>query len=171
MKFLSALFILFLIMGCNKPVNANSTVVVTINDTLAVSKKDISKIKYLEFEIDSKAKKVLNTWRAYGDIANAMAGLKVAEFNFFTEDKAFFTSALQDLESTTPRELDTDPIKARVLVLSTKLSKLEEIINLNTSTKNDRLNIIKEVLEAHSNCIFQINKKFEKEGQIIEKPE
>lgn len=171
MKFLSALFVLFLIVGCNKPVNANPTEVVTLNDTLSVSKKDISKIKYVEFEIDSKAKKVFNNWRAYGDIANAIAGLKEGDFIFFTENKIFFSTALEDLESTMPNEIDTAPIKARVLVLSTKLYKMEEIMNLNTSEKKDRLIVIKEVLEAYSNFIFQVNKKFEKDAQKIVKPE
>ena len=50
------------------------------------------------------------------------------------------------------------------------VDKIPESGLLSSAKKEDLLLAITDVLISHSNLVFQINKKFEKESQNIEKP-
>jgi len=75
-----------------------------------------------------------------------------------------------ELVETTPENINTDGIKARLLVLQNMYLKLSSSANLSTSTKKELKKDIKDLLEAFSNLNYQINKKFEKDAQRIIKP-
>lgn len=173
MKYFTFFFILLSFFSCNK--TEKTIVQQDINvekiDSLTLSKKDIAKIEYTDFGIDSKAKVTLDSWQAYNDIARAINDLKQADFTFFTVDRSVFISTIQELETTVPKEIDSDAVRARILVLKTKLYKLEEATNLENTKKMDELLIIRDVFQSFSNLTFQVNKKFEKEAQTIIKPE
>ena len=173
MKHFTFLFILLSLLSCNKTEKKTIEQDIDIEkiDSLKIAKKDMDKIQYTDFGIDSKAKVTLDSWQAYNDIARAINELKQADFTFFTVDKSVFSSTIQEMETTVPKEIDSDAVRARILVLKTKLYKLEEAANIDNTKKTDKLLIVKDVFQAFSNLTFQINKKFEKEAQTIIKPE
>ena len=173
MKFISTILILVCLISCKKysEVTEQKIEREVVKDTLSLSKKDIAKIKYLDYGIDAKAKNTLDSWLVYNIISKAVEDLKNANFDFFIEDEAVFASALEDLDTTIPENINTASIRARVLVLKTKLYKLEEATRLTTTSKKEHLLIVKEVLEAFSYVTLLVNKKFEKEAQNIIKPQ
>lgn len=173
MKFLSALLLLICLVSCKKTVNTTEEVVEETKqrDTTLVSKKDIAKIQFLDYGVDAKAKNTLDSWLTYNTVATAIAGVKNGDFGFFIDDKAVFETAMEDLDTTIPKNIDTAAIRARLLVLKTKLYKLEEATRLTTTTKKEHLLVIKEAFQAFSYVTLLINKKFEKEAQNIIKPE
>jgi hypothetical protein len=57
------------------------------------------------------------------------------------------------------------------VALETTLFKFEGTANLNAVKKEILLKGIEEVLIAHTNLIFQINKMLEKEAQNIDRPD
>lgn len=138
---------------------------------MSLTKKDIAEIKYLDYGIDTKAKNTLDSWLVYNILSKAVEDLKNANFDFFIEDEAVFASALEDLDTTIPENINNASIRARLLVLKTKLYKLEEATRLTTTSKKEHLATIKEVFEAFSYVTLLVNKKFEKEAQSIIKPE
>ncbi|AEH01001.1 hypothetical protein [Lacinutrix sp. 5H-3-7-4] len=162
--------LLFFLSSCNNNQNKQTKETVVKKDTTLLTKNDIDKITYVDYGIDSKAKNTLDSWQSYNTIALAIDNLKKGDLNFFKEDNTVFVSSVNDLETTIPENINTEPIQARILILRTKLLKLEEVLNLGTSKKNEKLLIMKEVFEALSNVTLQINKKFEKEAQNIIKP-
>ena len=160
-----------MLSACKKEV---TTVVKTdkiSNDSTKITKEDISKIKYIEYGIDGKAKQTLDSWEAYNIISRAIETVKLADFDFFKADDAIFNTTLKDIETTIPQAIDSEPINARVLILKTKLLKFREIVNLGTSNKKEKLIAIKELLQSFSYVTLQVNKKFEKEAQHIIKPD
>jgi len=173
MRFLSIFLILICLFSCKNSIEKTEETVeqTTQKNTTKVSKKDISKIKYLDYGVDIKAKNTLDSWLPYNTIATAIASLKNGGFSFFVDDETVFSTAMKDLETTIPENIDTASIRARILVLKTKLYKLEEATKLTTTTKKEHLLIIKEVFQAFSYVTLLINKKFEKEAQYIIKPE
>ncbi|OIQ23615.1 lipoprotein [Lacinutrix sp. MedPE-SW] len=169
-KLFLAITLLFFLSSCNNNQNAQTVETVVKKDTTLLTKKDIDKINYIDYGVDKKAKNTLDSWQSYNTIAMAISRLKSADFSFFKEDNTVFVSSVNDLETTIPENINTEPIQARLLILRTKLLKLEEVLNLSTTEKKEQLLVIKEVFEAFSNVTLQINKKFEKEAQNIIKP-
>ncbi len=172
MKFIKLLLILaFLFTACNKDqkeivVEDNTTVL----DSLKITKKDISRLNYKDIGLDSKTNNVIADWQPYLNVANGVEKIKTPDFSFFNSDTDMFISTLRDLEETIPQEVNTNPIKSRILVLKTMLFKFQEIESLKTSTKKEKLTAIKQVFIAMSNLNLQINKKVEKDSQTIIKP-
>ena len=171
MKKLLILIFLVMLSACKKEVKPETESALVSNDSTKVTKEDISKINYIEYGIDNKAKQTLDSWQAYNTISRAIETLKQGDFTFFKTDDEVFNTTLKDIETTTPETIDSEPIKARVLILRTKLLKFREVINLNTANKKDKLIAIKELFQSFSYVTHQINKKFEKEAQNIIKPD
>ena len=171
MRFIIILIVLTITFSCKKEqsliVNDN---LVSI-DSIKITKEDISKINYLEYGVDAKAKNKLDSWQAYNTVAKAIDEIKAADFKFFETDDEEFNTALKDIATTVPLIIDNEPVNARVLVLKTKLLKLREALSLKTIKKRERLIAIKELFQSFSYLTLQINKKFEKEAQSIIKPD
>ncbi|WP_299884008.1 hypothetical protein [uncultured Lacinutrix sp.] len=171
MKHIFYFLLFFSFLTCNEKQQTTKVESKLKTDTTVLTKIDISKINYIDYGVDTKAKNTLDAWQAYNTIAVAVNGLKSANFDFFKEDNSVFIPTIKELETTIPDKINIDPIQARMLILKTKLLKLEEVINLKTTQKKEKLLVIKEVFEAFSNMTLQINKKFEKEAQSIIKPD
>ncbi|AUC82802.1 hypothetical protein [Lacinutrix sp. Bg11-31] len=171
MKKLLILILLVSLSACKKEVNTSTETTVVNSDSTKITKEDISKINYIEYGIDNKAKETLDSWIAYNTISSAIEKVKQGDFTFFKADDEVFNTTLKDIEGTTPNAIDSEPIKARVLILRTKLLKFREVINLSTSNKNEKLIAVKELFQSFSYLTLQINKKFEKEAQNIIKPD
>ncbi|MEJ6792101.1 MAG: hypothetical protein QNK89_05030 [Lacinutrix sp.] len=171
MKNIAILILLVLLSACKKEVTSSTETNTTANDSTVITKEDISKINYVEYGIDNKAKVTLDSWEAYNTTSRAIDALKLADFTFFKTDDEVFYTTLNDIETTTPANINSEPIKARVLILRTKLLKFREVFNLNTSTKDEKLLTLKELFQSFSFVTLQINKKFEKEAQNIIKPQ
>lgn len=170
MKFLYPIFIFVILLSCNSKTEQVSSIDTSQIDTTTITSEEIEAIKYIDYGIDSKAKTTLDSWQAYGDISRAITQIKIADFSFFTADEALFMSTVKELGTTVPEQINSDPIKARVLALTTKMYTLEEMLSLKTSQKKDKLKSIKDVLQAFSYLTLQVNKKYEKEAQNIIKP-
>lgn len=170
MKNHAILIVILLLFSCNKKQEQRTqdTNEIAINNELP-SKGDISKVKYIEILPDSKVKNTLESWQAYNTINKSIEDLKNANFDFFTGDFNAFELAVKDIETTIPKQVSTTAIKARILALKTKLFRFQDVINLNTTTKQENLKAIKDVFQAFSDFNLQMNKKFEKEAQNIEK--
>ena len=156
-----------MLLACKKETYTTGDPTITSSDSTKITKEDISKIHYIEYGIDSKAKETLNSWQAYNTISRAIEVSKDLDFTFFKLDEEVFNTTLTDIETTTPKAIDSEPIKARVLILRTKLLKFREIISLNTATKKEKLLALKELFQSFSYVTLLINKKFEKEAQNI----
>lgn len=166
MKVFKVICIALLVFSCNTTQkNKDTDNVKQQTESSFPSKGAISKIKYVEILPDDKAKHTIESWQAYNTIGKAINDIKKGDFSFFTGDFSAFELAVKDLETTLPKTVTTTPIKARLLALKTKLFKLQDIINLDTTTSQENLKLIKDVFEAFSNLNLQINKKFEKEAQ------
>ena len=170
MKSLNFLVLLLAIVSCNKPSKTNVQENNIEQDTLAINKTDIETIKYVEYVLDTEAKTEMASWQIFTDVIAAIEDFKTANFTFFIDNEAIYASTLNDLETTIPEAINTAPIKARFLVLTTKLYKLKQQLELSNTTKKERLQALKEVFEAQANVTLQINKKYEKEAQKIIKP-
>lgn len=165
MKKLIIITLLVVLCGCKKEENTTKETTTVATDSKKITKEDISKINYIEFSIDNKAKQTLNSWAAYNTVSRAIEILKQADFSFFKTDDAIFNTTLSDIENTTPDAINNEPIKARILILKTKLLKFRELIYLNTAKKNEKLLALKELFQSFNYVTLQINKKFEKEAQ------
>ena len=132
MKKLLILIFLVMLSACKKEVKPETESALVSNDSTKVTKEDISKINYIEYGIDNKAKQTLDSWQAYNTISRAIETLKQGDFTFFKTDDEVFNTTLKDIETTTPETIDSEPIKARVLILRTKLLKFREVIQVNT---------------------------------------
>lgn len=171
MKNIIILMLLVVFSACKKEVKPSTAVDNVTVDSTKVTKEDISKIKYIEYGIDNKAKETLDSWTAYNTISRAVDALKEGDFTFFDADDTAFNTILKDIETTTPEKINSEPIKARVLILRTKLLKVREVLTLKTSTKTEKIAALKALFQSFSYVTLQINKKFEKEAQNIIKPD
>jgi len=176
MRFIKLLVITVLLFTSCKKENTEITAEeesmqnTVVTDSLKLTKKDISKVNYKDIGLDAKTNKVISNWQPYLNVVNGIEKIKLPDFSFFNADTDLFVSSLKDLEETIPEGINTEPIKARVLVLKTMLFKFQEIESLNTSSKKDKLLAIQQVFVALSNLNLQINKKIEKDSQTIIKP-
>lgn len=163
------LLFLVLLTSCKKETNITSVNTKT-QDSLIVKKEDVAKLNIVDFAVDNKAKSVLKNWDKYQELIALINNLKQANYTYLINNNDNFSALIKDLTITLPEDIKTEPIKSRILVLNTKLSKLESHVNQNNPNKDESLSITKEVLEAFSNFKYQINKKYEKESLKVEKP-
>jgi len=161
---------LLLFTGCNQPKEEGLDSSQDLNDTLRISKEDISKIDYIEFVLDEKAENLFTGWTSYTDLDNHINNLKQGNIAFFSENPELLDALIKDFKETLPEQINTPAILARIKELETKIYKLQSISNLSNGNKNHVLPVIKELLITFSNFNLQINKKFEKEAQNIQKP-
>jgi len=101
---------------------------------------------------------------------NIINNLNQANLSFFKNNNEIIIAFIDDLKATIPEIIDSPLIIVRLIALETKMFKLEGVVNLSNPKKKELLSVIKECLSAFSNLNLQINKKFEKESQNIQKP-
>ncbi|WGD35659.1 hypothetical protein [Olleya sp. YS] len=172
MKFFNYLVIIALLFtACKKEeVQIQPEENISVTDSLKLTKKDISLVNYKDIGLDVNTNPIISNWQAYLNIVNGVEKIKTPDFTFFNADVDLFNSSVKDFEETIPEDINTEPVRARVLVLKTMLYKFQEIESLQTSTKQEKLLAIQQVFVALSNLNLQINKKIEKDNQTIIKP-
>lgn len=170
MKLLYILFSLLLLVGCHKLKDVDQDSSQELTEPLKISKDDISNIDYIEFVLDQKAQDLFIGWTSYTDLEGHIDNLKQGNIIFFSENPELLDALIKDFKETLPEEINTPAILARIKELETKTYKLQSNCHLFNGDKTYILPAIKELLIAFSNFNLQINKKFEKEAQNIQKP-
>jgi len=162
----------FFVISCNNDVKEETTTIseITKTDSTKITTNDISQIKFTEYALSDMTKDKTSNWQKFNELSDKIEVLRTGDLSFFRDDKAILEGFLVDLKNEVPESLNTSAILVRLTVIETVFLKLEGLASLSTAKKEDLLSTIKDVLISHSNLIFQINKKFEKESQKIEKP-
>jgi len=166
------LSITLFIISCNTDVKNENTIdeEITAIDSSIITAKDIAKIKFTEYALSNISKNKTSNWQKFNELSNKIEVLKTGDLSFFRDDKAILEGFIADLKNEVPESLNTQAILVRLTVIETVFLKLEGLASLKTAKKEDLLIAIKDVLLSYTNLVFQMNKKFEKESQKIEKP-
>lgn len=166
------IFLSCLITSCNKDVKIEPSVITETenNDSTKITAKDIAKIKYTEYALSDLTQNKTANWQKFIELSDQIEILKTGDLSFFRDDKAILEGFLSGLFNEVPESLKASAVLVRLTVIKTVFLKLEGLASLSSAKKEDLLIAIKDVLISHSNLVFQINKKFEKESQNIEKP-
>lgn len=135
-----------------------------------ITEQDVVKLKYVDYILDDNTEQVIKDWQEYHQLQDVINNIKKADLSFFKDNDVTIKTLLKNLKDNLPYEVNSESILARILVLETKLLKLESLSNLSTTSKEELLNTIKEFLTAFSNLNFQMNKKVEFDSRTIEKP-
>lgn len=162
--------ILFLNLSCDKTTQSGEKTLQEVNSEFKVSAYDINQIKFTEFALSDLTEKYTRDWLKFQEFQEEIDRLKKGDLTFFINDKTILQSFFKDIKIEIPETLNISSILVRLSVLETSIFKLRSITNLNNVKKELLLKAIKEVLVANSNIILQMNKKFEKDSQKIEKP-
>ncbi|MGB1307306.1 MAG: hypothetical protein ACPG6B_00245 [Oceanihabitans sp.] len=170
MRILLYITVLFFFFSCKEPSNSSEISIKQEQTNLPITKEDISKLSYSQFILDTKATKTIDSWQKYQELEGVVTKINNANFSFFINNNEIVLALVNELNETLPQGINTPLIRARLLTLKTKMLKLESETNLTKPAKKELLAVTKEFLVSFSNLNFQINKKFEKDSQKIEKP-
>ncbi|WP_308991657.1 hypothetical protein QLS71_007470 [Mariniflexile litorale] len=143
---------------------------VKTNDSLEIKEKDISKIKYTDYILDTRTENLMISWEAYKQLSEVINNVKKADLSFFQNNNKEVKELLVNLKQNIPNDVDSSSILSRISALETKILKLESLVNLSTTSKKELLVNIQDLLIAFSNLNLQMNKKIENDNIIIEKP-
>lgn len=139
-------------------------------ENVSLTPEDISKLDYIEFELDTKTEKAIESWKKYTELQDLVFEIKQGNLSYFYDNKDGLITFLKEFKESIPESVNTSSILARITALETKLYKLESFSKLSTTSKQELNKTIKEFLVAFSNLNLQMNKKMEKDSQQIEKP-
>lgn len=168
--FLSSLCILVILLSCKKQPEETEQVVEKPKESKTIKAKDIAKLKYTDYILDSRAGDSISTWNEYKQFETIVTNVKKGDLSFFmTNDKAV-KELIVNLKQNIPTEVNNEAIMARLTALETKVLKLESLANLSTTSKEELLANIKDFLVAFSNLNLQMNKKIENDNIVIERP-
>ena len=170
MKILRVLSLFICLVSCNSNTAKIESQSVEDDVSSSVTKSDISNLDFVEFILDDKSEKHIENWEKYFELDTHVINVKQADLSFFKNNTELLIAFIQDLKSTLPKSINSTSILARMTALETKMYKLESAVNLSYVHKDDLISAIKEFLISYSNLNFQINKKFEREAQNIQKP-
>lgn len=169
-KILILLTLIFFYSGCKKNTENENTKSIEQNNTLGISEKDIENLDYIDYALDKKADTIIQDWTEYLQIQDVTNSVKTGDLSFFNDNTKAIKLLLVALKRNIPEAVKATSIEARLLVVETKLYKLESLSNLSSTGKEELLATIKEFLVAFSNLKLQINKKVEFDSRIIERP-
>jgi len=169
-KFLSFLCVFMVLVSCKKNQDNVTLVVKKPIDSQEIKEKDIAKIRYTDYILDTRAEDSIVNWMAYKQLSEVIINLKKADLSFFKENKKSVEELVRNLKQTIPAEIKNNAITARITALETQLLKLESLYNLSTTTRPELLENIQAFLISFSNLNLQMNKKIEADNIIIEKP-
>ncbi len=140
-------------------------------DSIVVTKGELQKLNYTEFVLDTESDKILLDWWKYRELENKINEIKNGDLSHFKSGKTIVETLIDEFTNTVPLEINEESIQARILVVKTMYLRLNNIINMSTSTKDEIKKAITDLLESFSNLTYQINKKFERDSQNAEKPQ
>lgn len=170
-SFLIGICLSMALLSCHnasKETNTEQTFQEPVSKSL--SEKDISKLKYVEYTLDVKTENAIKDWLKYKDLEEIVASVKKGDLSYFNDNKKGIQTLLDELSKTIPDTVNTPSVTARITAFETKLYKLESLASLQTTSKQELGETVREFLEAFSNLNFQMNKKLEKDSQQIERP-
>ncbi|WP_157206969.1 hypothetical protein [Mariniflexile maritimum] len=170
LKFLGIVWVLLFFVSCKKKQDDAALVVEKPVESQVIKVKDVAKIKYTDYILDSRAEDSIVNWMAYKQLDEVVNNLKKADLNFFKANEKNVKELVRNLKQTIPAEINNNAITARITALETQLLKLESLYNLSTTTKPELLENIRAFLVAFSNLNLQMNKKIEADNIIIERP-
>ena len=171
MKFLYFVCVLATMFSCKKNQDVTSTDLVKKNtDSLEIKQKDIAKIKYTDYILDSRVGNAITYWEAYKQLQDVVDNVKKADLSFFRNNNKEVKELLVNLVQNIPLEVNSSSVLSRITALETKFLKLESLVNLSTTSKTELIANIQDFLIAFSNLNLQMNKKIENDNIIIERP-
>lgn len=167
-----SLLIILFISSCNTETtnDTNTAEEIVAIDSSKITAKDIAKLRYTDYALSNLTRSKTVNWQKFNELTEKIEVLKTGDLSFFRDDKAILVGFLNDLKNEVPESLKAPAILVRLAVIETAFLKLEGLASLSSAKKEDLLIIIKDVLLSYTNLVFQMNKKFEKESQNIEKP-
>ncbi|MCF7559367.1 hypothetical protein L3X39_01860 [Sabulilitoribacter multivorans] len=168
-KTLNILCLLLILISCKNNQEAGPDDNVE-KQSQEITELDISKLKYIDYALDAKTEDTIKDWQAYYQLQDVIINIKKGDLSFFNNNEEEVKILLSKLRENIPQQISSPSVLARILVLETKILKLESLSNLATTSKEELLITIKEFLVACSNINFQMNKKIEFDGRDIEKP-
>lgn len=160
----------FIVMGCNNKPQQAAEAKGESSESAIITEADIEQLNYLEFDLDTKVEVLAEPWQPYTRLKTAVESVKKANFSFFEEDEQAVFLLVKELRNTIPDTLKTQAVLSRITIVENMLYKLDETHALHTTTKPELAAAIKELLVSYSNLNFQLNKKIEKDGQRIVRP-
>lgn len=166
-------FLVLVVLGCgDKQPKQEQDISLkeTQKDSTLLEPKDLKNLSFTDYVLDRKVKNKLSGWTKYNEVNDIANEVKKADLNYFKSDKKIVETTIKELMETVPEAVDTDAVKARILAVQNMYLRLNNVVNLNTSSKAEIKKAITDFLEAFSNLNFQINKKFERDAQNIIKP-
>lgn len=166
----SALIIIILLVSCKNNEESNVPNVIENQQVKDINVEDISNLKYVDYVLDFKTEEAIKDWQEYYELQSVINEVIKSDLSFFNDNEENIKILISKLKENIPAEVKSDGILARLLVLETKLLKLQSLSNLSTTTKEELLTIIKEFFVSFSNVNFQMNKKIEFDNRAIEKP-
>lgn len=169
-KILTLLSVILLFSGCKKSAENASNESTNQDSNYGVTQKEIEGLNYIEYTLDEKVNDIIQGWTEYLQIQDVIDSIKKGDLSFFNDNEKAIKMLLKELKKNIPETLEASSIEARLLVVETKLYKLESLSNLSTTSKEELLSTIKEFLVAFSNLNLQMNKKIDFDTRIIERP-
>jgi len=169
-KSLALLSFLIIFSACKKDKENSTENKIEQIKSQEITEQDISRLKYVEYILDSKTNIIVQDWPDYLQLEDVVANIKKGDLVYFNDNKKVIQLLIKELKQNIPNALNSKSILSRILVLETKLFKLESLLNLTTTSKKELLGAIKEFLISFSNLNFQMNKKVEFDSRLIEKP-
>lgn len=171
-KFCTIIFCLFFVFACNETTTqTNEKELVETVETNKITSKDIGNLKFKDYALSSDSERLIANWSKYQEFNNQIGFLKKADLSFFGGEKKVLIELIKDLKKETPKQVNTNAVQSRMVVLETTILKLHNDLNLNNSSKKTRLKSIKEVLISMSNLNNQVNSKLEFDRNNIDKPQ
>jgi hypothetical protein len=170
-KTLSVLCLLTLFVSCKKTQENDTSNTIEKQQIQAITEQDLLKLKYADYVLDFKTEEAIKDWQEYFQLQEVINKVKKADLSFFNDNEENIKILISKLKENIPNQVNSEGVLARLLVLETKMLKLESLSNLSTTTKQELISIIKEFFVSFSNVNFQMNKKLEFDNQLIEKPE
>ena len=155
LKFLGIVWVLLFFVSCKKKQDDAALVVEKPVESQVIKVKDIAKIKYTDYILDSRAEDSIVNWMAYKQLDEVVNNLKKADLSFFKANEKNVKELVRNLKQTIPAEINNNAITARITALETQLLKLESLYNLSTTTKPELLENIRAFLVAFSNLNLQ----------------
>ncbi|MFY0712346.1 hypothetical protein J1D01_01605 [Seonamhaeicola sp. NFXS20] len=167
--FTYSLCLFFIFLSCKNQENKTNDNVE--NENKELTEKEISEIDYIDFLLDEKTETIVANWAEYNQLQGVIFEIKKADLGFFHDNRETIKTTLTDLRKNIPEAVKSPSIEARISAFETQFLKLESLSNLSTTTKQELLNTVKDLLVAFSNLNLQMNKKVEFDNLNIEKPQ
>ncbi|MFT5846724.1 MAG: hypothetical protein ACJARX_002184 [Psychroserpens sp.] len=140
-------------------------------DARIISQKDIEAIGYDEYGLSTDSQKAVADWQKFNELNTQIVLLKKGDLAYFSTDPLLIKTLVKELRIQMPIQLQTNEISARVTAVDTKMQKLNSLLRLSNSIKEEKISAMKEFLITMSNLNLQINKKFEFDKNNVFKPQ